>query len=298
MKPLSHFFDTETYAKAEELAEFLTTETPFRVKDAEVGSANLYYWIKQGLFPDKGDVSVIKMNFVEFVWLKILSEIRMAGLKAETIKGLYSELVEPLDNKALYQKLVANPSFIDELQISDDEKKQIKQILKSGKWKSQAELETKFSPLLLLIAEAISKRSFVSIAIFLFGGYVPLVDNSLHLLSKETLRRLKTETHLIISITNILSEFLGDEHFNSIIPQLGYFSSDEMILLEKIRSGEYDSVRVRFSGKHMDYIELEKQENVHRKIVEILSENNFQSISISQQHGKISRIIHTVKIKL
>ena len=298
MKPASQFFDADTYKKAEELAAFVITETPFTVKDADVASHNIHYWIKQGLFPNKGDAAVIRMNFVEFVWLKILSEIRMAGLKAETLKGLLEELVKPLDNYVLYEKLAADASFIDSLQLPDSEKRKIKTLLRSGTWKETAKSETKFSPLLFLIAETISKRTFVSIAVFLSGGYAPLVDNTLHLLPKETAQRLKTETHLVISITNILSEFLGNERFSSIVPNLNYFSPEEIKLLELVRSKEYDSIKIRFSEKRMDFMELEKHEDVHKKIVEMLAENNFQSISISQQHGKISRIVHTVKMKV
>ncbi|CAN5892542.1 hypothetical protein BH11BAC7_BH11BAC7_21800 [soil metagenome] len=297
-KPVSYFFDADTYKKAEELAAFIVTETPFTVKDANVASHNIHYWIKQGLFPNKGDAAVIRMNFIEFVWLKILSEIRMAGLKAETLEGLFDELVKPLDNYVLYEKLAADPSFIDSLQLPDSEKRKIKALLKSGTWKETAKSETQFSPLLLLIAEAISKRTFVNVAVFLFGGYAPLVDDTLHLLPASTIQRLKTETHLVISITNILKGFLGDERFSSIVPNLNYFNAEEIKLLELVRSKKYDSIKIRFSEKRMDFIELEKHADVHKKIVDILSENAFQSISIAQQNGKISRIIHTVKMKV
>jgi hypothetical protein len=298
MKKSFEFYEPKTYEKAIELAAFVLSEKPFTVRDANVASHNIHYWIKQGLFPSKGETAVIKMNFLEFVWLKILSEIRMAGLKAETLEGLFNDLVKPLDNYALYEKLAADSSFLDNLDLPALEKKKIKDLLKSGTWKNTAKNEIQFSPLHLLIAEAISKRTFVSIAIFLFGGYAPLVDDTLHLLPKNTAHRLKTETHLVISITKILSEFLGDERFYSIASNLDFFTAEEIKLLELIRSKKYDSIKIRFSEKRMDVIELEKSIDVHKKIVDILAENNFQSISISQQHGKVSRILHTVKMKV
>lgn len=299
MKNLSEFFDADTFKKAEELAAFVVTETPFKIKDTGIARYNIHHWIKQGLFPDKGETGVIRMNFVEFVWLKILAEIRAAGLPAQSLKGLYQELVKPMDNYALYSKLAANPSFIDkELILPEPEKLKIKEYLRSGKWKIDSLSQTQFSPLLLIIAEAISKRTFVSIAVFLNGGYASLVDDTMHLHSSLTIKRLKTETHLVISITNILSSFLGDERFQSIVPNLNFFTAAEIKLLEQIRSGMYDAIKIRFSKKKMDFIELEKHEDVHKKVVDILSENSFQSIEISTQHGKISRIVSSVKMKV
>ena len=293
------FFDADTYKKAEELAAFVIAETPFTVRDADVASHNIHYWIKQGLFPNKGERGTIKMNFVEFVWLKILSEIRIAGLPSDSLQELFNQLVKPLDNYALYQKLSANLSFIDnELLLPEHEKEKLKEYIRSGKWKNSEINDWKFSPLLLLIAEAISKRTFVCIAVYINGGYAPLVDDTLHLLPSISIRRLKTETHLVVSITNILSKFLGDRRFQSIIPNLHYFSAEEIKVLELIRSKKYDSIKIRFSNKRMDFIELEKHESVHKKIVDILSENSFQSIEISTQHGKISRIVNSVKMKM
>ncbi len=298
MKSAAEFFDTATIEKAEQLTDFLESETPFTVKDAEVSSHNIHYWIKQGLFPDKGESWAIKMNFLEFVWLRILSELRTLGAKDKTLSPLYTSLVKTIDNYALYKRLAANPIFIEQLQIPEPEKKKLRELVLSGKWEQQAKLEKEFSALLLLIAETIAKRSFVSIAVFPSGEYLPIVDSTMHLIPTETMFRLKTETHVVVSITKILTSVLGNERFTSIIPSLNYFPPDQLNLLELITSGEYDSIKIRFSNKRMDVIELEKHEDVHKRLVDILSENKFQSIAVSQQHGKISRIISTVKIKV
>jgi hypothetical protein len=299
MKTLSDFFDADTFKKAEELAVFVLTETPFKIKDTDIARYNIHHWTKQGLFPDKGEVGVIRMNFLEYVWLKVLAEIRAAGLPAQSLKDLYKELVKPMDNYGLYAKMAADPSFIDkEVILPEPEKIKIKEYLRSGQWKTDSMNQTQFSPLLLIIAEAISKRTFVSIAVFLHGGYAALVDDTMHLHSSYTIKRLKTETHLVISITNILSSFLGDERFQSIVPNLNFFNAAEIKLLEQIRSGKYDSIKIRFSKKKIDLLELEKHEDVHKKVVDIISENNFQSIEVCTQHGKISRIVNTVKMKV
>jgi DNA-binding transcriptional MerR regulator len=295
----SSAFDEETYRKAEELAIFVATETPFTVKDADVERHNIHHWIQLGLFPQKGENKKIRMNFLEFVWLKILKEIRSVGLSSDALKKLYRQLYKPLENYTIYKKISRNLSFIDdELQIPESEKEKIKEMFRSGKWEQEAKTQTRFAPLLVLIAEAIQKRTFVSIAVYLDGSYSFLVDDSLHLLPSLSIRRLKTETHLVVSITNILSHFLGDKRFQSLVPNLSYFSAQEIKVLELIRSRKYDSIKIKFSNKKMDFIELGKHENTHRKIVDILSENNFQSIEISTQHGKISRITNTVKVKV
>lgn len=296
MKTPSDYFDASTLEKAQELIEFVKSESPFTVKDANVSSQNLQYWIKQGLFPDKGDWA-IRMDFSLFVWLRLLSELRTIGVGTKALEALYKTLFRPMDEYSLYAALAAEPQLVEDLGLPAKEKRELTTLLRSGEWKQTAKREKQLTFLLLLIAEAIAKRTFVSIAVFPSGEFVPLVDQTLHLADSDTQLRLKTQTHCVVSITQILSGIIGQERFSSILPQLQVFSDEETKLLEQVRSGEYDSIKIRFSNKRMDILELEKHEDVHQKLVDILSQNSFQSISISQQHGKISRITRSVKIK-
>lgn len=291
------FFDDRSFTKAEQLLERIAMESPFSAKDANVSSHNIHYWTKEGLFPRKKRTKTIYFNFLEFVWLKVLTELRQMGLSAYSLRGLQKELVQPLDNYALYLKLEANPEFIDDFLLPQQEKIKIKEYVHSGKWKEDVLSQTNFSPLLLLIAEAIVKRSFVGIAVYYHGGYTPLVDDTFHLLPKISQRRLKTETHTVVSITKILADFLGDKRFQEIVAELPYLNEQELKLLQIIRSKKYQSVKIKFNDGEIEMIEMEKKVDVNKRIIDLLAEGGYQTITITQQDGKITRLSTLKRVK-
>lgn len=297
MKTLTDFFDKATYQKAEQLSVFLLNEKPFTVKDAGMRNSEVQFWIRQGLFPDSENWNV-SLSFVQFVWLRILSELRELGTPVQPLEALYRGLVEPISNYSLYEQLSEHPGLIENMSLPEDEINNLKTYLQSGNWKKKVGDMPDYSPLHLLIAEAIVKRCFVNIAVFSKGDFLPVIDDSFEMLPVASQRRFKTQTHITVSITNILSSMLGDERFAAIVPKLGHFTDEEMKLLEQVRSGNYDAIKIRFSNKKMDLIEMEKSQDVHRRLVDILSENQFQSISLQTHNGKVTRITNTVKIKV
>lgn len=74
-------------------------------------------------------------------------------------------------------------------------------------------------------------------------------------------------------------------------------SESELKILEFLRSGEFESIKIRFVNKRINHIELEKFEDVKKRIVNILNQNRFQNIDIRQQDGRVCRITTKIKIK-
>ena len=82
---------------------------------------------------------------------------------------------------------------------------------------------------------------------------------------------------------------------SSILNELLY-PSDEMKLLNMIRSGEYDSIEISFKDKKMKTIFLSKTQDANKKLNEILSQGDFQDIILKTHKGKVAAIKNTIKI--
>lgn len=296
MKGAEEFFDTATLDKAEQLTEFIEKETPFRYSDiTDIPESVIRLWRQLGICNHKESN---RLDLVEYVWLNVLAELHRYRLPWAELQQLYLSLARPIDDHSLYVRLSTNPELMEELQLPPSIKNELQLAVQKKEWHTVVKPEAKCSPLMLLVAEAIAKRIPVSIAVFGGGGYLPVVDGSKYLLEGKAQRQLKTHTHIQISITNILSFILGEERFNEVLPQLNMFTTDELNLLALIRSGNYESIKINFQNSRMDLLELEKREDVHKRIVDVLAENQFQSISITQHSGKICKVIRTVKVKL
>jgi hypothetical protein len=71
----------------------------------------------------------------------------------------------------------------------------------------------------------------------------------------------------------------------------------ELTLLRAVRSGHYEQIIIDFKDKKMAALSLLKQQDTHRKIVELLRESDFQEITIKSHQGKIVRLLNSIKIK-
>lgn len=75
-------------------------------------------------------------------------------------------------------------------------------------------------------------------------------------------------------------------------------NENETELLKLIRSGDFDKIIINLKDKKMSSLALVKEQNIKKKIAELLKESAFQEIVVKSHNGKISRIENTIKIKL
>ncbi len=74
------------------------------------------------------------------------------------------------------------------------------------------------------------------------------------------------------------------------------YPSDEMKLLTMIRSGKYDSIEINFKEKKMKTVYLSKTQDASKKLNELLSQGDFQDITLKTHKGKVTSIKNTIKI--
>jgi DNA-binding transcriptional MerR regulator len=90
-----------------ELFELLT-QKQFTLEAVGLSSKNIFDWQKKGILWDaKPEKGRRRYNSLEYVWLKIVMELREFGMPHESISNLKSFLLKPVGVDVLFEILVA-----------------------------------------------------------------------------------------------------------------------------------------------------------------------------------------------
>jgi DNA-binding transcriptional MerR regulator len=293
---LDEFIGIRSLLRVTELHEKLSKPI-FLLKDVGVQYRTVLHWDQQGLLEHSREESEWRRyDYIQFVWIKIINELRTFGVPIPIIEKAKTEILTKINLKWLFELFSLNREQLDKLP-NDESKSELLAYLDSKGYESiDDNLSVSF--LELMIVETLTSKVPVSLNIFSDGFILPLFESKLEVFEPSDVRKLTYETHVKISISNILNNFLSDTKDSFLIPQLQILADNERKLLEIIHSGEYETVNINFKNKKMKSIELIKEQNVKRKIVDILQDSQYQDIVIKSHKGVVTRIQNTVKLVL
>lgn len=277
------------------LTDFITKEQ-FTSGNLDISRRHINYWDNEGLLitQRKEGEKWRRFSFVELVWLLIVNELRTFGCPLELIKKLKGSLFSLFPVKEQLLALKKDPKIILS-QITDPEEKQfVKDLLKLNLEEQAPELNF----LTVMIFNILSQKQNLAILIFSDGSFFPYVPGEEKYLPKEIQHSLVYNSYLRVSLTKILCDFLSDEKAAEFIPKLNILQPSEQKLLEIIQSEEYNSITVHFKDKKMNSLELHKRQDVKKKVVDILQENQYQQVVIKSHKGMVTTIENTVKVYL
>lgn len=280
------------------LADFLF-EKRFIVKDLDVSYVNITYWDKQGILNssrlEKGKWR--NFSFIDYMWLKTIHELREIGVSTTLIKKAMVMLFAPYDfkrdlivyknNPALWQEHLNNFSKEEQDQLKED--------------KSELEnspLDARASNFTIAIFKAIQLKHIIKLEIFK-DGYTILHPDAVFY-SEEDMERMTHESHVSISLTQLLKTFLveNDQESIHLLKEAKRLQPNEIALLEMIHKGEYDSINIIFKDKKIKEFELSKTQEAKSKMIDILKEGKYQDITIKSHNGMVTQIQNTVKVKV
>ena len=189
----------------------------FSVKDINIPYQWVNNWDKEGLLfeDEREDGKWRKFNFVDYLWIKVVVELREFGLSYDVIK----KVKEVLSHKI-------------ELTPLADKKKTI--LGNSNVRYVQTASLNSISLLTFLIVEAIATKALIKILIHKDGETLLLNEKNLFLYGKE-LEDFKKQSYLTISLNHLLVEFVGKHDLELLLPFIPLISSEEAELLQLIR---------------------------------------------------------------
>lgn len=293
---LDRFFGQNTIHQFVHLQQYISEEPLFALKDTGIAYRNINHWDSQGLLRTQRqeEGKWRRFSFVDYVWLRIVNNLRNLGIPIFLITRLKEEVFTDLSIGAVVDFYKANPEIIEKL---PEEQRTELMLYLNGKGSKSEEEAVGITLFELLICETIINKVPVSLLLFEDGSFMPWYEGATEIYTREDLDKKMFDTHVTVSLSKLIKEFLVDEKSVFVLPKLPIFETNEVKLLEMISSGEYQTITINYKNKKIKSVELVKAQDVKKKIVDIITENAYQDILIRTHKGMITTIKNTIKMQ-
>ena len=290
---LEEFIDTKSLDKLAELYEVLN-EQRLSAKDTGVNYRVINHWDEKGIirFSRTNKDSNRKFSFIDFIWIKVVNELRSFGVKLPVIQKIASDIYEPLPMKDVFDSLLNNLDVLKEYEGTD--KEGFLNFIKSGEYKNadftSFAADFNFTYLHILIAEAIATRNSVSLLVFNDGEWFPFLKHNEHLYPKELLHKKEFCSQVRVNITELIFKFIIEDNLIDYFNNLNVFTPQERKLLGYVKEGNYKKVLVLFKSKKNEALEIIKSKNAQWAILTIIREGEYREFIVTDKKNKEFRI--------
>jgi DNA-binding transcriptional MerR regulator len=298
---LDCFLQSEQASKFSELSKKIL-EKNYTTTQVGVSHRWITFWDERGLLPSvtkKGKWR--KFSFVEYVWLKMIIELRKYNISLDIIRRLKNSLFEPFS--AL--EYIKSPDLLEKMLLSiapDFRKEEVKQILADKEKIYQEIQQITFSPLYLLVLDAILLKSHIAILVNHEGVFIPFkefyFEDLLMVLGfKEFIRK----SYVSISITEIVSDFIKETDSETLAGKLAILTEKEAEIIQLLRERKYKSLKVRFDdNREISMVDVTKAEtpDTETRLIDMIMKDGYHEIVLKTEKGKLVTCENTRKIKL
>ncbi|MEJ8804382.1 hypothetical protein [Pontibacter sp. H249] len=281
--------DDNPFDYADEILENLQRRQ-FTLKDAGITSRVHNNWRSLGIVPDsEEDGKKLYFDFIQYLWLQIMKDLRKFGLPLETIAAVKDYLFDPNieENRAWSdsEREALRKALESEAQrpITDEEFEQIEGYLS---------LRRLFYPYRFsaIVLSHFQHRSDTNIYIFGDGRVVVWgkAEQDANPEGKPDL----DEPHINVPLGHYFAQFINDETKAEFMPKIPILTREENEVLRAMRSDEVKELTIKFSKKggkrRADLItKVDKQlsDNQKKEIARILGTRDYSTITMKTQNG-------------
>lgn len=278
------------------------SERVFLKTEIDVVYTDFVNWERNNLLFIDSDVEKgkwKKLNYFEYVWVKLVEQLRSYGFTYKAILTLKEEMFKNLVEEGFFDFLKKDPAYF---------------IKKTGGQLTEEHLEQltfedAYFPLFFaLLLEVILNGDKMSILIAQEN------PSDLHLLSSTLLKDLAhfeieddlydvmSKTHVSISLSDIIAKFLveGEGAFKQ--RRTTILSEEEHNLLKVIRNKPQSlkSIKIKYQNQKADLIEVSclKKVELESRLMDHIQKGAYLNIEIVTDQSGIIRFENTKKIKL
>ncbi len=286
---LEDFFDSKSLDKLAELYEIITKER-LTVKDTDIKYRVINHWDEKGLirFARKAEEGHRKFSLVDFIWIKVVNELRSFGVKLSDIQKIAKDIYEPLPMKELMDNLAENIDTLKDYEAND--KQEFIDFIKSGEYKSAEFPQIDINYLQIAIVEAITTREPISLLIFKNGDWFPFIKSKESYYPADLLYKKDFYSHISVSITEIMFRYLLEDYFKLYLDEMHIFNKHEAKLLEYIVEENFKKVFVLFKSKKHEPIEITKGEDAKEKIMRIIRAREYREFILVDKENNEFRV--------
>lgn len=275
----------------------------FTLKDLGISSRVLKYWSLMGILREENRAvdENHKLNFTEYIWLKIIVELREFGYPIEYIKKA-KEILLKKESLAESLKLHTDEALIEFLRgmikATSNKDIPVSAFLNSpSSWQKYKTVKRSLLDNTLLIL--LGKKENIDWVFFNEGGAV-YVHEDASKNSEQVITYLKNTSHLRIPLMNLVMNFIEDKSKLEYVAKYMLLSPKEMEILKHIRKGDFESITIHLRNNEPIRIDETRKIKIPNtaRISEILAKRSYEKIELVTQEGTITYATKTVKTKL
>jgi len=268
-----------------------------------VSARNFFAWKDGGLIElsqekDSDERKWVKLNLVEYLWVKIIQNMRDFGMSYELIKdvkeilfGNIYELSETVFEKFLYEcknNLNYTDAQIAEIKNNFEVQQRIeKEKIERGEI-SPIEQTTLFK---IVIGTLLKKGNFSLLIVKDIKGF--LVDITAHNKLEDVNKLAAVSTakpHFAIPILGLLLDFFKDPKSEVYCEQFGFINPIEKKVLDAIRKNNFDEIHIKsISGKEVAIDVITSESITDDKAIhirKILGLDDYDEINLKYRNSK------------
>ena len=283
-------------------------EKNFLLIDTGISPRVFNNWKKMGLLPQEStERKWNKFSFTEFIWLKIVQELREFGLSIEKIlkvrKLLYKNPLDGVNMDELFKSYLK--AILNDIETSTYTKEE-KEVIKKGFEDPEAvkktfEKEMHLLPPLLsfMVLNSIFHRRNNGIVIFSSGECREWLDE-FYIIDKSFSKFLD-RPHIFISLSTFIFEYLLNEK-DSYSSVLNILSHEEQEIVNLLKTKELKEITIKFNKGKAYMLEATSGKEVSKDQAEEIMKNmifkNYQSITFKTNSNKMVYIENKQKRQL
>jgi DNA-binding transcriptional MerR regulator len=264
-----------------------------------VPARTYFYWKKSGLIEsfgaDESKKGWIKINLIEYLWIKIIVILRDYGVPFEKIK----ETKEKLFSNYMDILITEKDDYIEFLRESKFSEEKIREIIRVIDLVKE---EVNSSPEEFEIYQTLIGNLVMGLLLKNDKGYITLSkgedEYDVGYFSIKTMAEFESFVEpyfekpcLFIPIRSIIEEFLDDDKTEKTAVSINLLDLKEMKVIEAIRKRDFKEITIKLeSNKEAIIIEIEKDGNIldqkAKEVKRILGLNEYSEVTIKFRNDK------------
>jgi DNA-binding transcriptional MerR regulator len=287
---IDEFFDIKSIEKAVQLFEQLM-EDRFYVNNTGISYRTINHWDEKGLIrcKRKKEGGDRRFSFIDFVWVKIVNELRTFGVSVPIVKKITNEIYETMEINELFESVASNLHLFNDYHGQD--KEEILDFVKNKEYEKLDFSDSGITFLHLLIADAIAGREPMSIIVFKDGEWFPYNPAKEKLYSEEVINKKRFSSHISICLLDIIFQFFQSDTVIQFMRDFKLLTSLEQKLLDVVEAGVFKKVKVVYKTKKYASIEIKKSKTAKTKLLQIIRDRQYSNFIITDLKGNDKKLM-------
>jgi hypothetical protein len=278
------------------------SERVFLKTEIDVVYTDFVNWERNNLLFIDSDVEKgkwKKLNYFEYVWVKLVEQLRSYGFTYKAILTLKEEMFQNMNDKDFFDSMKKNSAYF--IKNSGDQL--------TDEHFDNKPLEGAYFPVFYaVLLNAIVNGDKMSILVSqddpsdLHVHSSTLLKDYAHFGAEDDVSDILSKTHVSISLSDIIAKFLveGEGAFQQ--RRTTILSEEEHNLLKVIRNKPQSlkSIKIKYQNQKADLIEVSslKKVELESRLMDHIQKGAYLNIEIVTDQSGIIRFENTKKIKL